>query len=351
MILGRMHLTRIICGAAIAALCLAPPLFAQTPAASMPDSVRAYIHDAMTILRTHSVHKDRTDWDALEESVVARSANAQTTDGTWVAITQALRRVDQHSFLMPPPDRMAAFTRGMVPPPRGASPAPPTSRIVDGHIGLIVVPAHTGTNRPAYVDSLHAQLSEFDRAPVCGWIVDLRTNGGGNMWPMLAGIGPLFGAEFVGSFSTMSPPAGWRYRDGRSWVGDSTPPTSEAVVGWGTDAPPKLTHADAPVALLIGRQTASSGELTALAFLGRPNLRTFGDSTAGFTSANTSFPLRDGATLIVTTSYPRDRLGRAYSLRIAPDELVPPSGDRGDDAQAKAAAAWLLRQTACAGYR
>jgi hypothetical protein len=358
MFFGRMHLMRIICSAAIAALCLAPPLIAQTPASSMPDSVRAYIHDAMTIFREHSVHRSEVDWDALEASVFARSANAQTTEGTWAALTRALRSVDLHSFLQPPASKMAEFMGGMFASARGTSlaspapparPAPPTSRIVDDHIGLIVVPAHIGANRPAYVDSLHAQLSEFDRAPVCGWIVDLRTNGGGNMWPMLAGIGPLLGAEVVGTFTGTKPGEGWNYRNGRSWFGNRTPP--DAVSGWSTGPAPDLAHADAPVALLIGHQTASSGEMTLLAFLGRANLRTFGDSTAGFTSSNSLYPLRDGATLVVTSSYPRDRLGRAYALRVAPDELVPPSGDASDDAQAKAAATWLLRQPACAAYR
>jgi C-terminal processing protease CtpA/Prc len=33
----------------------------------------------------------------------------------------------------------------------------------------------------------------MDQGNLAGWIVDLRNNGGGNMWPMLTGIGSILG--------------------------------------------------------------------------------------------------------------------------------------------------------------
>jgi peptidase S41-like protein len=151
------------------------------------------------------------------------------------------------------------------------------------------------------------QIGALDSAGACGWVVDLRQNTGGNMWPMLAGVGPLLGAEVVGSFTNSPPGEGWHYRDGRSWSGNSTQPPE--TLGWGSVPPRRIRNPAAPVALLVGRETASSGEMTLLAFLGRPHVRSFGDSTAGYTSSNTNVPLRDGTTLIVTSSYPRDRSG------------------------------------------
>lgn len=110
-----------------------------------------------------------------------------------------------------------------------------------------------------------------------------------------------------------------------------------------------LEHADAPVALLLGNETASSGEMVVIAFQGRPNTRSFGDSTAGFASANSTVPLRDGAMLVVTSSYPHDRLGRAYPLRLAPDEYVPSTEGTSDDAPLARAVTWLRQQSACGG--
>ena len=37
-----------------------------------------------------------------------------------------------------------------------------------------------------------------DRPGLIGWIVDLRTDGGGNMWPMMAGLGPILGEGIMG---------------------------------------------------------------------------------------------------------------------------------------------------------
>jgi C-terminal processing protease CtpA/Prc len=273
---------------------------------------------------------------------------------TWRALARALRSVDSHSFLLPPPDKMAALTGGMMPsaPQPGRRPAAaleagtPSDGLLDGRIGVVVVPPHSGRNRPTYVDSLQTRIGALDSAGACGWVVDLRENTGGNMWPMLAGVGPLLGAEVVGAFTNGPPGVGWHYRDGRSWLGDSTLPAE--VSGWGRTPPHRVRNAAAPVALLVGRATASSGEMTLLAFLGRPHVRSFGDSTAGYTSANTNVPLRDGATLIVTSSYPRDRLGRTYPLTVSPDELVPPRDSAGSDAPLRRAAAWLRQQPACA---
>lgn len=341
------------CGAGVGALLLAAVrLPAQPTSAAMPDSVRQYVRDAMAAFRAHSVHRAEVDWPALEDSVVAQSAGAQTPSGTWRALTWALRRVDPHSFLMPPPDKMAVLTGGMVPPPARVPPLAAGlagGGLLDGRIGVVAVPSHEGRNRPAYVDSLQARIGALDSAGACGWVVDLREDTGGNIWPMLAGVGPLLGAEVVGSFTNSPPGVGWHYRDGRSWSGDSTPPAQ--VPGWGSTAPRRVQNSAAPVAVLVGRKTASSGEITLLAFLGRPNVRSFGDSTAGYTSSNTGVPLRDGATLEVTSGYPRDRLGRAYPLSIGPDEIVPPSASAEPEAPLRRAVAWLRRQPACAGAR
>lgn len=87
--------------------------------------------------------------------------------------------------------------------------------------------------------------------------------------------------------------------------------------------------------------------MTAIAFFGRADLRSFGDSTGGYASANATVALRDGAQLLVTSSYPRDRLGRSYTLTLAPDELIAPSKPGEDDATVRAASTWLLRQATC----
>ena len=75
-----------------------------------------------------------------------------------------------------------------------------------------------------------------------------------------------------------------------------------------------------PVAILTNDMTASSGEATLLCFRGLDNSRTFGSPTAGFASANQSFPLKNGYSLVLTTGRDVARTGEVFcDDPIAPD--------------------------------
>jgi hypothetical protein len=53
---------------------------------------------------------------------------------------------------------------------------------------------------------------------------------------------------------------------------------------------------------LTGPVTASSGEAIVVAFRGRPQTRSFGEPTDGVPTANDTFPLSDGALLVLTVA-------------------------------------------------
>src|SRR4030095_3210592 len=75
----------------------------------------------------------------------------------------------------------------------------------------------------AFADGIQRQIRAADRADLAGWIVDVRGNGGGNMWPLFAAVGPVVGSGLLGYFV---PPAGqdhsWAYSDGRATIDGST---------------------------------------------------------------------------------------------------------------------------------
>ena len=181
-------------------------------------------------------------------------------------------------------------------------------------------------------------------APTCGWIVDLRANPGGNMSPMLLGLGPVVGSGVVGYFvDPDSAWTSWYYRAGEAGI-------NLAPSGFRVSAPYELRRPDPPVAVLTGSTTASSGEAIATAFRGRPETRSFGAGTAGLSTGVAGIRLRDGAQIGLATSVFADRTRRVYGGVIEPDQPVggtmredPSSGDAGVDA----AAAWLLGRPAC----
>jgi carboxyl-terminal processing protease len=97
----------------------------------------------------------------------------------------------------------------------------------------------------------------------------------------------------------------------------------------------RLRQSAAPLAVLIGPNTASSGESVAIAFAGRAFTRSFGQRSAGYTSANLTTALSDGAVLGVPSAWGADRTGREYRAALTPDEAVP------EGEELKAARDWL----------
>lgn len=109
-----------------------------------------------------------------------------------------------------------------------------------------------------------------------------------------------------------------------------------------------------PVAVLIGPNTRSAGEATALAFAGRDRTRFFGSTTAHFTTSPIVVHLFDGAVLLIATTWMVGPRGAIYPNGIAPDVEISSgnvSAASNNDAVVKAAMAWLEQQPACANRK
>ena len=304
-----------------------PAVTANTPLA--PEAQRE-LDSALAIVRRGSLWRDTVTWSRVEPEVRALAAGSETASDTYPAIRALLARLgDHHSFLMRP-QGATAFRTGGAENPR------PLVRVQMDGIGYISVPAYAGADQAAataYVRAVHDSLvrAVANGAGTCRWILDLRTNGGGNMWPMLGGLRPFAGEAGLGSFvsATGSGPL-WHARD---QVDLQPPPTLAPLES-------------ANVAVLTGPRTASSGEAVTISFIGRPRTRTFGLPTAGLSTANATMILPDGAMILLTTAVEADRTGRRYGEKLTPDEVIP-AGATGatDDPQADRAIEWLKSQS------
>ncbi|MDD0778651.1 S41 family peptidase, partial [Streptococcus pneumoniae] len=137
-----------------------------------------------------------------------------------------------------------------------------------------------------------------------GWIVDLRDNGGGSMWPMLLGMAPLLRTsvvnnEDVGAFETAQGPQRW------TLTATAVQLAGRPLLDFGQSGH-VVRQPGAPVAVLFGPRTGSSGEASVLAWRGRPQARSFGQPTAGVSTGNVVHTLADGSRLLLTTSVMRD---------------------------------------------
>ena len=280
-----------------------------------------YLAAALAIMEEHAIHRDRIDWTALRVASARRAADAATPADTYDTIRWALTQLeDRHSFFNPPERGEAAMARGEC--DRDAT--VPSGLLRTDRIAYLEVPGFLGSAQHGtrYADALQPQIAQLDAADPVGWMVDLTENWGGNMWPMLAGLGPLLGEGPLGSFVfPHRSPAFWSYRAGQAWI-DDVALAQTSHNGY------QMRNGARPVALLMATRTASSGEAVLIAFNGRPDTRRFGTPTRGLTTANRDFSMSDGATLWVTTGTYADRRGRVFGQAIEPDQYVDGEGSR-----------------------
>ncbi|WP_287797730.1 S41 family peptidase, partial [Idiomarina sp.] len=187
--------------------------------------------------------------------------------------------------------------------------------IIPGHIVYIRVNSFNAPSEKAklrYIKELRDEINRQKDRNTKAWIIDLRYNQGGNMWPMLAGVAPLLSNGVHGYFvKPDGSKTAWGTYDGQSFL------NNQFMIG--IEKPP-VGDANMPIAVLSSEQTASSGESLLVAFEGKPNIRSFGKPSCGMSTANHQFNLSNGATLNITTAIMASSTGKVFGGRISVDE-------------------------------
>ncbi len=280
---------------------------------SPDDDVAAYVDRAIIEMRD-GLHGDTPEFEDAVAVASAELTARETIDDTHAGLADlAVAAGGIHSFFLTPAEVVAWQS---VDQPGATFPVPSVSTF-DG-ISTVTLPSFRGQSVEAVERYRSAGLSAMRRASeatTCGWIVDLRTNGGGNAWPMLAVAAPLLDDGDVVGLRSREGETAWARIEGGGVV--ATPG------GPGTETPGGFTI-DAPVALLTSTATASAAEIVAIAFAGQADTVRVGAPTAGLTTGNEIRELSDGAWLVLTTSYDVDRTGRVYDGPLEPDVVAPP---------------------------
>lgn len=278
---------------------------------TISSEANAFLDNLLTIMENRSIKKHEIDWNDFRNQVYQRAGNAQEVEETYEAIRLALTLLgDNHSsfkktdgsWLWGTTDiscTIEDFTRPTLP----------------DNIGYISIRISSGLNNEeqvAYAQDIQMAIKEEDNANLSGWIVDLRGSGGGNMYPALAGIGPILGVGTAGFFiDADGRQSTWGYSNGASLY-NATPFVE-------VPNPYELINPKPKVAVLLDNGVASSGEAIAISFIGRENTKSFGTPTCGLSTANRAFDLNHNTTLILTTDYMADRYKNKYGLHIDPD--------------------------------
>jgi carboxyl-terminal processing protease len=344
----------------------------QSPTAISSDAA-AFLDNAIDIMRQHALHGQGVDWVAVRTEAFKRAGGAFNPIDTYPAIYWTLVQLgDTGSHLrLPPglyPDQIALMQQAekeaaeKAPAGTRTEASTPTAftvrRLPEGHVvtmggnnfGYVVLPRCSAKDNDGvllYAADVRRILTDLSTQNPKGWIIDLRGNTGGNMWPMLTGIGPILGDGVVGSFVAADGNVKWFYQDGKTGTRN---PAGVETVSLTLDEAPVLNGVNptAPVAILVDSSTASSAEAITIAFHGRANTRFFGSHTAGKSTAVQPFKLDDGAELYLTTAIDADRSGTSYPDGFTPDEVFPSVATipaESSDPVVHAAQLWLAGST------
>ncbi|GMA68949.1 peptidase S41 [Leuconostoc litchii] len=178
--------------------------------------------------------------------------------------------------------------------------------------GLVTIhePQFQGNTQQAseYANKINDFLFKY-KHEIKSIIIDLSNNTGGDMAPMILGISSIIPDGNILSFvSSNGNSEKISLKNGTLNAGGSAIDLHHNV---------KLTKI--PVAVIINKQTGSSGELTALALKKISGVKYFGQNSAGFTSVNRSFSLYTGTTMYLTTAGVKDTKNKLY----VNDPVVP----------------------------
>jgi C-terminal processing protease CtpA/Prc len=266
-------------------------------------------------MQANSINRAAINWVDFKKNLLAQASGAKTIEQAYPAVEFAIVALgDKHTQFYG-----ARPVKGTEIPPAKQPPLYPDEPVPED-IGYIRIPWVVGSQEKldAYITRVQAQIKERDKPELKGWLVDLRGNRGGNMWPMLVGVGPVVGEDTLGYFIDSNKiETAWRYDKGKALLdGEIQAETAHYYT---------LKSANPVVAVLTDTLTASSGEAVAVAFKARKHTRSFGAGTCGVSTSRSRFDLSDGSVLLLTTAVFADRRLVRYGHSITPDEPLKSS--------------------------
>lgn len=257
----------------------------------LPPSAQKYGEIALDIIDKNGLYSNSKDWKEIKDFIKQDISKSKTYDDVLEILNDKIKIAGgKHSFITTKTELLSEDKNQVMP-----------SYEIKENILILNIPSFAGQKDEAnqYVNILIEAIKNevFD-----GIILDMSLNGGGNMEPMILGLSQLIpdGELFY-------------FVDNK---GSSTPIILEnGYINAGSYNlnididKPKLKI---PIAIITSENTGSSGEMTLLCFRGLENVKTFGQSTAGYATINKSFVLYDGSYIQITCGNVKTRTNENF---------------------------------------
>jgi hypothetical protein len=290
--------------------------------AQKADSVRVFIDSALNIMQNRSLFAKNLDWKKIRDTVRFMTKEATTYEEAAPAIKFAFNLLnDKHGwlvlndesyinpFLARDNSRINEATKSVITKPAVKC------AVLQKQYAYLSIPFFGGQSSKAmndFAQRIQDSLCKVVSPATKGIIIDLRLNGGGNMYPMVIGISNLLPdgklTESVNSNGDI---------DGAFILKNRSVTLLDTIT-----VRLKRTCGDLqkiPLAVLIGPATGSSGEQLAIVLSTRKNTMLIGENTAGYVTANNGFLLPGNNNgIVIGESYTKDKTGKVYL-----DDVVP----------------------------
>ncbi|MEM0962058.1 MAG: S41 family peptidase [Bacteroidota bacterium] len=309
------------------------------PVAAQPadrDTSMAVIDSVYAIIKERSLHRDAVDWNETDRTFRAAVDSADT----FADALQAFRGVfaameDVHSAMYYRGQWIGYRPESLSRPVRrdvsaliaeGREQAnQPSGMILRGDIAYVLVPPY-GVQGAEAIGEAAAKLRDlvYDLASQSprGWVLDLRVNEGGNIHPMLSGLGDLLGDGLV--MRSVHASGDTQF----TWSIDEGVLTVDGYQAASVDRRCPDARGDGRVAVPVGPATASSGQIAAIAFAGWEPARLFGDPTAdGYATSNGWNQITPDLALNLSVAYFADRSGFVHEGIVLLNEEVDDEWD------------------------
>ena len=320
---------------------------AQSNSPVIVDSVKSYLDKSLLIIEANALNSEKVNWKELRKNVYSKASGAKRYEDILSIYPYIFEQIDDHHGSLKYKDKTYSWNKSDGIKVNNTIKAATKkyssvrSEKIGREVGYILIPGNNDF-RGQHMDSISRDIknaiAKINDKHIKGWIIDLRINTGGNMYPMIAGLTEFLGEGRVGGFvtSTHQPDGDWIIKNGAFYV-DSVKVTPVKYKG-------HPIKKEVPIAVLISGNTASSGEMTAITTIGRHKSILIGEPSAGYTTTNLGFKLNGYSGLNLAVDYGTDRNGKVYPKNINPEILITDGDnfeDLAKDQKVKKAISWL----------
>lgn len=286
------------------------------------DSIKSFIDKSFEIINENSVYKNEVNLFEIKNNLYQKTSELSHLDELppyYTAVFEALN--DHHGAL-----KFKEKTIGWSIKLQGENKIVKDlikkdnqvhSEVLKNKYAYIRIP---GNNDFAFkkVDSISSDIANHintvNSSKIKGWIIDLRANTGGNMYPILLGLKGFLGNNtMIGGFRNAKNEntGNWEIKNNELYIDDNLLKSTFII-----NSP---IPQDIPIVILSGYYTASAGEMTVIAFRGRNKTYVVGEPTANYTTAVIGFKINSFAGINLSTDYVVDRKSNIYKSYVTPD--------------------------------